>query len=311
MVTVLDYVAKSLQPPARNLVGSYVPAGLEGYTRILHPVWRRDENQENRVSWSQVATWSGLPLRRDGQFHSVALPPNLTNFEPPWNSGGPKQGKLETQDADCLLGILTQADVGQECLLGFWEGYTSRPEPLEHQNNGASQVQLFSRNFAIYQSRLESLHAALLGGGDVPNLVVSAESLTYIIVSEVDFSSTYVGGSPQLVEAIHNNTTLEAIEVQLGDDAYRIEEWVTRAVADAARMLTSTGDVEIVTGAGSVRASLRRRRTGSRDVLCVEANGIGKAWPKSERLIKSHDGEELRRLIEYELLGVVIGLVGW
>jgi hypothetical protein len=155
------------------------------------------------------------------------------------------------------------------------------------------------------------LHAALLGGGDVPNLVVSAESLTYIIVSEVDFSSTYVGGSPQLVEAIHNNTTLEAIEVQLGDDAYRIEEWVTRAVADAARMLTSTGDVEIVTGAGSVRASLRRRRTGSRDVLCVEANGIGKAWPKSERLIKSHDGEELRRLIEYELLGVVIGLVGW
>ncbi len=52
-----------------------VPAGFEAYTRVLHPVETAD-NGDRLVRWADVAAWSGMPLRPDAQFHSIALPPS-------------------------------------------------------------------------------------------------------------------------------------------------------------------------------------------------------------------------------------------
>ena len=41
---------------------------------VLHPA-RTGGTEDRPVRWAEVAAWSGLPLRSDAQFHSVALPP--------------------------------------------------------------------------------------------------------------------------------------------------------------------------------------------------------------------------------------------
>ena len=51
-----------------------VPAGFEAYARVLHPV-QTTGSGDRLVRWADVAAWSGMPLRPDAQFHSIALPP--------------------------------------------------------------------------------------------------------------------------------------------------------------------------------------------------------------------------------------------
>src|ERR1700722_2448515 len=54
-------------------VTSVVPGGFEAYARVLHPA--DSIASRGLVRWREVAGWSGLPLHPNGQFHSVALPP--------------------------------------------------------------------------------------------------------------------------------------------------------------------------------------------------------------------------------------------
>jgi hypothetical protein len=76
---------------------SVVPAEFDAYARVLHPVEEpclaaerllhpefRCLISERLVRWSEVADWSGIQLRRDAQFHSVALPPARSEDPAPW-----------------------------------------------------------------------------------------------------------------------------------------------------------------------------------------------------------------------------------
>ena len=76
-----------------------VPAGFEAYARVLHPV-ETLENGDRLVRWADVAAWSAMPLRKDAQFHSIALPPAALSGPPPYGSQGPQEGSLYLPDAE-------------------------------------------------------------------------------------------------------------------------------------------------------------------------------------------------------------------
>src|SRR5450631_1102908 len=102
-------------------VVSVVPGGFEGYARVLHPA---DSFGDGRpVRWGDVANWSGLPLRSNGRFHSVALPPEAPQHEAPWQ-GSPRQGTLTGPDAERLVELLRPwTATPDECRFALWDGY--------------------------------------------------------------------------------------------------------------------------------------------------------------------------------------------
>src|ERR1700694_2825257 len=40
-------------------VGSIIPKGFEAYTRIFHPAWKHDPQNETTVRWSEIAAANG------------------------------------------------------------------------------------------------------------------------------------------------------------------------------------------------------------------------------------------------------------
>ena len=76
-----------------------VPAGFAAYARVLHPA-EIAEDGGRPVRWADVAAWSGMPLRQDAQFHSIALPPTDPGEPPPYQGQGPREGSLYLRDAE-------------------------------------------------------------------------------------------------------------------------------------------------------------------------------------------------------------------
>jgi hypothetical protein len=77
-----DWIAARLAPwEDEYTITIVVPAGFEAYARVLHPV-ETPENGNRLVRWADVAAWSAMPLRKDVQFHSIALPPTAPSGPP-------------------------------------------------------------------------------------------------------------------------------------------------------------------------------------------------------------------------------------
>ena len=79
-------IGERLAPFDASVVTSLVPGGFEAYARVLHPAEEPLHGGDWVVRWTEVAAWSGLPLRPDSQFHSIALPRVWPESEAPWTS---------------------------------------------------------------------------------------------------------------------------------------------------------------------------------------------------------------------------------
>ena len=85
-----DWIGPRLTPWDDSYAATaVVPAGFAAYARVLHPAGTDDGDRP--VRWAEVAAWSGLPLRPDAEFHSVALPPADPGGPPPDHGQGPRE----------------------------------------------------------------------------------------------------------------------------------------------------------------------------------------------------------------------------
>jgi hypothetical protein len=125
-VGAADWIRPRLGSGGPFTVTSVVPAGFEGYARILHPA-QGPAPGDRVVRWAEVAAWSGLPLRADSQFHSVALP-RQRPARPAPGSGQPEQGALYPPDATVLASILRGwTATPDQCWFCLWDGYGYDP----------------------------------------------------------------------------------------------------------------------------------------------------------------------------------------
>jgi hypothetical protein len=310
-----------------------VPAGFEAYARVLHPVETAD-NGDRLVRWADVAAWSGMPLRPDAQFHSIALPPSAPDRPPPYRSQGPQEGSLWRPDAEVLAAIGRDwTATPEDCWFCVWDGFgwgsaitfamlteTGQPreiiqepgrDPVPGQVRAGPRVRLPHRDYFLYAGAAAAVAAlaSLDGtGGQCPNLWWPADR-AWCVASEIDLPWTYVGGPRGLIDAILADERIEALPAAPQDPVSRVEDWVTAWAGQLADGLMAHGAASLSTPRGSVSAWLRRLHGIRKGQLRIEVTGRDANGTRVHSGLRGED-EQFRREVDDYLTVAVLDLTG-
>ena len=316
-----DWIAERLGPFGES-VTSVVPAGFPAYARILHPA-EEPAADHRLVRWSEVARWSGVALRPDAQFHTIALPEVRPAAPAPWRSQGPAQGRLSLPDAEALAGVLRcHTSTPEECFFGLWAGYgypgmplvpagsppaAPLPDPVPASVRQGPLLQLPAREYLCYAGPVEAITAPTgLSRDQTANLAWPADR-AWFVASEIDLPWTYVGGTAALVDAVLAEERLEALPASPTDPTSRLEEWIDHLVEQAIAELISTGHVLIETARGTVEAWLERpTRWHSGEIRTARVGDNGVTGGSGTPLHRSQDPH---RAAKFVLVHAVVGLV--
>jgi hypothetical protein len=244
-VSVADWIAERLRGPL-GAVGSVVPRGFAAYARVLHPVELR--NGRPPMTWTQVCQRTGRIAHSLMQWSAVTNPTAAAMvarapFGRPWQDGEVQVGGLAPAALSALIDVLGPATRGQDCFHALWEGWgwvdgsgvkrlTSTlggrtepaPEPgVSAQVRALPRLRLPDRNYLLFRGPLP---AALDMGWhwspvrfapQSPSLLWPANQL-WCVSTEIDFDSTLVGGSEDLINTILTAPGLDAWPVEPDDD---------------------------------------------------------------------------------------------
>jgi hypothetical protein len=310
-----------------------VPAGFAAYARVLHPV-QTPGNGDRLVRWADVAAWSGMPLRPDAQFHSIALPPAAPGGPPPYGSQGPQEGSLYLPDAEVLAALARDwTGTPEDCWFCVWDGFgwdgdstvavlteTGQPpeistepreDPVPAPVREGPRVRLPHRDYFLYRGPVEAvIELAGLDGtwGQSPNLWWPADR-AWCVASEIDLPWTYVGGPRGLIDAILADDRIEALPAAPDDPVGRVEDWVTAWADQLADGLMARGQASLSTPRGSVTAWLRRPHGVRGGQLRIEVAGPSGSGSSVRPGLRGDD-EQLRREVHDYLTIAVLDLAG-
>lgn len=326
-----DWIGSRLAPWAEHTVATVVPAGFEAYARVLHPV-STPGTGDRLVRWAEVAAWSGLPLRPDAQFHSIALPPTAPDGPPPVHSQGPQPGSLYLPDTEVLATIARGwTSTPQDCWFCVWDGFgwngtgtivaltqTGQPgevidqppvDPVPGPVRDGPRVLLPNRDYLLYQAPAEAAGTlARLDGtwGQSPNLWWPADH-AWCVATEIDLPWTYVGGPRGLIDAILADAGIEALPAAADDPVSRVEDWVGAWIDQLTDALLANGTASLSTPRGKIDARLRRPRGIRHGELRIERTGPDSSGSSVSPGLRGDD-EQLRREVYLQLMFAVLEL---
>lgn len=217
-----------------------VPKGFEAYARVFHPAY---DAEWNPASWTEVAEACGTTPHGEMQWHAIVGQPTYQpNNDSKWPGQEPSVGEMDIPLLDALCEILAaHATNPTRCFFGLctidsWGDVFSKAELRDHRllklplgrdhivlaGPLSAVVQILDErgglSFAMHEEGSESpskgeLAELLKPGRAAPNLIWPDDD-SWLVVSEVDFDSTLVGGSGELVDAIVASPKLEAWQVE-------------------------------------------------------------------------------------------------
>jgi hypothetical protein len=206
-VSAADWIAARLNPFGQD-TGSIVPVGFEAYARVFHPI-----GADGR--WSDLARENGRIAHSQMQLHLISAPPgestNPERFNVVW-------GSLPVAERESLIDVLRpRTTTPDRCWLAVWEGFGG----LDRGGVDA-RVRLPQRNYLLaagpIAAVLEPVRTVVdFDWGLSPNLWWP-EDHSWIVVTEIDFAWTYVGGTRAAIDAVLADDRLEAYEARLADD---------------------------------------------------------------------------------------------
>ena len=329
-----DWIASRLAPwEDEHTITIVVPGGFEAYARVLHPA-ETPGNGDRLVRWAEVAAWSGMPLRKDAQFHSIALPPEAPGGPLPYGSQGPQEGSLYVPDAEVLAAIARGwTATAEDCWFCVWDGFgwntaitfaalteTGQPpgiieeparDPVPGPVRAGPRVHLPHRDYLLYQGPAEAVATlAHLDGtwGQCPNLWWPADR-AWCVASEIDLQWTYVGGPRGLIDAIVADDRIEALPATPDDPVSRVEDWVTAWASQLADGLMTRGAASLTTPRGSVDARLQRPHGIREAELRIEVTGRGSSSSSVRSGLRGGDAK-LRREVHDYMTFAMLGLTG-
>jgi hypothetical protein len=175
-------------------LGSIVPETFAAYARILHPAWR----ERRKVRWREL---TADPIEPETRFETLAAQ----------GVHAPLTGTLDRDDLGVLLDQLAP-DAAGECWFGVWAGFGWVPDPPP-----APRLELPERPLLLYNGPLAAATALYDPFEQSPTLWWPRDR-AWCVASEIDFHSTYVGGSRALVDRLLADERIETLEVAVTAD---------------------------------------------------------------------------------------------
>ncbi|HUZ42273.1 MAG TPA: hypothetical protein VMU68_12895 [Acidimicrobiales bacterium] len=320
-VSQADWVKDGLDDLTTGTVSSIVPAGFDAYARILHPV-ETPLNGDRLVRWEEVADWGGQVLTAQSQWLAIAMPEVKPDQPRPWRSQGPQQGSLFANDARSLAAIAGRfTDTPHHCWCCIWEGFGwwSRswlvapgqlappppPTPIPIEAKDWLKVHTRYRDYFLYEESLDtpsSFVAAIeVLEGHSPNLWWPSDHV-WCVGTEIDFDSTYVGGSKLFIDAILQSEELEAFEVgPRNSTSADLPEWIVRVVGRTVDELLSTGRAGVVTSIGRIHFELERPGRLHRGLFRYEIDSDGDRGGSGQSPLSKGSDVDLRRQLEFHV----------
>jgi hypothetical protein len=310
LVAEADWIRDRLVTPVGSTVTSIVPGGFQAYARVLHPAVVTGGAKEALARWAQVAAWSGLELRANAQFHSVALPPRGPVSAELAASRAPRKGSLSAPDCSALAGWLrSHTTTPDSCWFCLWEGYAwqgvkSDPIPVEILNG--PRVALPRRDYVLFSGPVEAV-GAIDDAAFTPNLWWPSDR-AWCVASAIDLPWTYVAGPAAMIAELSGHPDLEVFLAEPDDRVSRVESWVVEWAYTGVDELLRNGSCRIETPRGHIDAWLERPglQTGALGITSSAADG--RRWSK-RTTIEHRVDQELRRLISLHLMMHLVDLV--
>jgi hypothetical protein len=320
-----DWIAASLAPFDEHLVASVIPPGFQAYARLLHPAHYTLAKGVRKVRWREISAWSGVPLRPDSQFHSIALPPVRPAGPAPWNSQGPERGSMDGADTAALIELLAvHTSTPSACLFCMWDGWgwdtamsaalpgevpIPVPDPVPPEVRFGPRVRLPHRDYLLYTGPIDAALAFAGSPGQTPSLWWPADR-AWCVATEVDLCWTYVGGTAQLIEELLADPAVEALPAVPGQPHSWVEPYIIDLAERGSAELAGIGKTGIETSRGSIRATLRKPgRMGRGGSLRIQSDGRNKVSSRSEHRLTATTQDELLRETTYYLIMALTGLV--
>jgi hypothetical protein len=217
-----------------------VPKIFEAYARVFHPAADVDGNP---ASWTEVAEACGTTPHGEMQWHAIIGQPTYQpNDDSKWPGQEPSEGEMDIPLLDALCEILTAHTTDPNrcffglCTINSWGDAFSKAELRGHRllklPLGRDHIVLAGPLSAVDQILDERGSVSLVMyemGSEPPSEDELAElnkpwraaphliwptDHSWLVVTEVDFDSTLVGGSTELVEAIVASPKMEAWRVE-------------------------------------------------------------------------------------------------
>ncbi|POH58414.1 hypothetical protein [Arthrobacter glacialis] len=207
-------------------VATTVPDHFESYVRILHRLGGRGEPERR---WADIARARGTTVHPGVQFCRLArtgLNQNV-DLDGYWQ-GPPAAGELDAGQLSVLAGLLTiHTATPEDIFHAVWVGWGGFEPGVGYgvpvSGDGNLAVAGGFREYFVFHGNGANL-AQPPWFGDAGRLNAQSPNLawpqdkSWCMATEIDFDSTVVGGSAELIAAVVHSLELEAVEVTPATD---------------------------------------------------------------------------------------------
>jgi hypothetical protein len=249
-VSPADWVVARVGPFGSG-VGALVPHGFEAYARVLHPAWKAGDRP---VAWAEVAAWSGRVIHPRVQFEALATPAAGAGITArPWQSA-PAPGTLPPESLSALCDILaTRTRTPDRCWFCVWDGYSRPPgpdavvtatgpggvadepraprfppPPFPPGLTSVPEVLLPERPYLLLEGPVTAAGELGMTGYDQSPSLFWPDDHGWLVATDVDLDSTYLGGSAALVRDVLADARLEAVPASVSDPVWAASDDINR-----------------------------------------------------------------------------------
>ncbi|RBY97164.1 hypothetical protein DQ237_06200 [Blastococcus sp. TF02-8] len=217
-VAVGTWIAEAVGRAHWSTVGSLVPALFPAYARVLHPAYRYDGDDDVEIPWAAVARLNGTTAHPRMQWPAVTGGWEYASedSQPPTWDGTPAEGHLPGTVAARMVAVLSRhTSTPGDCCFGRWTGFGYDTAELR----GAPRLPLpRARDVVLAHGSVADAvrNLAPEPSEQSANLWWPADR-AWVVATDIDLMSTYVGGSEACVAELLAAPGLEVVPADPGD----------------------------------------------------------------------------------------------
>ena len=180
--------------------------GLAAYARVLHPAVTWVDDREQDVRWARVAAATGHTLDATTSWEAVARAWHPHGQPGVWEDE-PIEGQPPVGHAARLVSLLAaHTGTPDRCWYAVWNGYGALALPRV----GVPMAKIAGRSMLVLSGPLSSALTSLeTAPFDRRANLWWPDDRAWLVATDVEATSTYVGGSAECIAAVRADDLLE------------------------------------------------------------------------------------------------------